>query len=888
MLYASNNNLQIEKDINMKTWLKWTLIGGGALGGVTAIVAPILATQLNQKQAITSKTTQEPNNNNVSASANPSILTNGFDENISEYSKLATTSTETNYQSNESDLKPYQNPPTDPKDPVYNSLFAKLNETTVANDVYHFISNIKESSNNFNFKFKINNAQIKAINENNESTYKINISFEIYNSENKESDLSINNDPDNPIKIKFQGHEVINSELSISSIAIPDFLKEEVDENKFDLYANYYFQNVLWKFGDNAFALNKFYLNEKSFALNTSIKGVDTRKGYDDISAEGLSNLQKMTSQDFADDITNNFDKKWELTKACIGPTQKILQQVARNKPVTSLFKKIAPYVKQLTDLLVQHSNPKLTGLGSMLEKIFENKNICELLKDTSFMDGLENLLKINKPEMATTILPMIKQIATANIEQMQLLFGGFIKQFFSASLTPEQSELLGNITKQGLITFAGNYPQLMVAMMKQLIGENTTPILDVFFKIFESIKNFNPDKNSILDLLVSIIKTNDSKGNNLLKELLGTLLTKDSSPKIADLLEKCIYNNENLTVENLCKTISALSTPKDYLENIIDLGEYINTIKVTKSPISSKYDNSTMNLDLEYKVKYTLTKSLYYNVPDLLAIAPNKLKLNGMEFDAGALLNYALYFEFKIAKKDSIEITYKINDTVNYEVIKDKTGDDYQLSWAAGMQKRVDSELKNSYENMYSYGNNMSLKNYGVDNLLYFFNNFMYGYIDQSFTFKPLSSNKLNEVKIQNYNPNKLTNQAIGAIKLNDSDLQDIKDEIKDSVIITKHEDTAYSYYKPIIGSESIGYKYSTSLRLDKANFFKKLFQIKMNTKPNGKQDFRVYYNSLTIIRPGDSLLPPLTQVNITIETNLNVYSLDDGTMKNTWNFSL
>ncbi len=799
----------------MKKWAKWAIILSTGVAAVGATIAPVIVNAANNKLEVKNIFPQEHQEADV------------FKENIGEYIQKQTTQPLLDFKINQSN--PYMLEPRDASDNAYIDIFSKINDSVVTNDLYSFLENSKEYSTNFLFKYFVNELKVNSTNENGVNKYHIELSIDIHNTSYKPTEFLINNDPQEVKSVTFNTNETKNTKLIIDSAAIPYFYELiNHTQGTADWYAAYFFTNAKWTFGEQTLSFNEFFLSQYSKSLNTVIKNVSIKKGYLDYKNEGQAELQKLTSQDFVSDIQREFETQWNNAKNNIGPAQRtaqILTEVLPSGNMRSLiqfFNDAADDITLLISNLLQYTHPGNEGIGDIVNPILKNQSIWELLVNEKFHNGISSLLEHFAPSIAPTVKKVLDSFTNQSMTEIKASIDKLLDGIIATESVPQQiKDLLTTIKNSGndgIITFIFKNINLIINILNKVTSEQpaadssgapneTKQKLKVVADMLTALQGkFDPNVNNLFDFIEALLKSQNTAGENNLKVVLKTFipnLAKPESQTIWTVLDLVVFNNANINASNLALIVRDLANPIDINTNeVADLESFANAMTITPTVKSQNYDQNTKQLSVDYSVKYQLGQSVSFKIENLMNIIPS-INLGIININANTLKSF-IPPAINFYSGDSFTIEYKIDDTVNYEIIPDPmASNQYMMSWMSKIDKHVDFDLKQTYKNMFETGGSITImlqKLKFQDTILPILQSFLYSYLDDYKVYRPISSPKLNAFKIKDYDANKKSNQYIAPKQFATPEekqqlIAKIGQQVRDAIVVKNVEGTDYYY---------------------------------------------------------------------------------------------
>ncbi len=787
-----------------------------------------------------------------------------FKENLQNFTSLIKTVSPNNIEASSLPIKPYDPTPFDATNECYKNIFASIDKKVIENDLYIFLKRTKAFEKNFIFKFYIKDIDVVEKINNGITTYNIQINFELQNDFYRINKFKISNGIDSTKEINFEANEIKSCSINIDSSVFPYLYKQNLNDSTCVLKCSYYFKNALWTIGNTKINFKKFFLNLVSPTLNTSIINVDNGVGYLDIKDMAYDALNNMNANDFKNDIVQDFDLYLERTLKCIGPTQKIIQNIINNETIIQSLKNISSSVNELIENVLSFTSPELKGLGSILEYVLTNPTLFELLNNSEVIEQLIDIVRIKDPTIAGFIEQAVNVIPLNSKESFDSYFDLMLESDVLNFLTPEQIKQIATLKDEGIITFIFKNKELAILLLDTLNESKPNKDYETASLLLKAIPDINPDTNTILELIVWLIKAKDENGESITARFLDETIQNKT---IKGILNKFLWSNNNLTQQSLANTLDALANPKDEFGNVIDYAEYINTIKISKEELTPcSYQKDTRQLNFKYKVKYQLTKTIRFDIYKILGTngAQGIIPINPSIMSILSSLKSITCFN-----NDSFDITYAFHDCVDY-VVEQNNQDSYNLSWQALAVKTIDMNMPQTVKEVYSQSR-----------LVWdMFNSLCFATFDQSTIYQPISSTKLNKILINNYNPNKKNGSKLLTKTKTPEELKVINDQLNNSITYTQdtksnNPNDKFLIAKGLLGRDVYAYRYKTSYSIDLKQITDELYDTsELNI------NFKVFLSCNHIRVP---ILGKQRIASLTLTTPCNIYS-NNALMTNTW----
>ncbi len=788
-----------------------------------------------------------------------------FDDNISEYTSQVKKMPLTIFNPR-TEIGLYDAIPTKANNPIYNSIFSKINKELITNDIFNFLTWIKESYSNSVFKYKILDFNVETKLENDKPKYLIEITFDIYNPEQMSNTFTFNQN--NVVNnIIFGINEIKSSKLVIDSKAIPFFYHQLNYGNINNLYAGYYFENAHWIIGNKNIPFNKFILNKFSPTLNTVIENVDLGKNYFEIEEECQPRIKELTTNDFLLDIKNDFNNYWDYSIKAIGASQRIIREILLQKPLLETLNNIASDANILTESVINLKTPELKGLGSIIQAILENKNITELLSNNDVRNAIITISRYYMPEDSETVESTLNSINFADPNQFSSVLNTITIQLIeSGKLDKQIADKINKIKDEGLLDILFNEKTLFNEIYKLLNPNGNISLLNDIQLLFNELSNHNPNKDSLLNIILDLVKLKDKNNKTIIMNLINILMPNNNLDSILNLF---IFENDSLNLTNLTSFLDSIANPVDESNNLVDLEQYAKSINVVHSNRDFNFDNVSLMLSGNYEVKYEFTKKLQFNIGKLYNILPSWIK--ALTTTAG------LPNKLELFPNDYFIVQYDLNDNVDYSPIK-TLDNKHKLSWTTLANKIIDVNLPQTAKAMY---NNTSVLSRST--LIKMYNSLFFKVYTDKKMFTPIVSEKLNNYLISDYSPNKMNGNAIFKKQLTQQELDSISNNIKSNIKEKEDKTIKYEYANSWLWGSSYIYKLSTTLNIDQEQLFNQLFDT-----TNCNTEYYKYINCNLIVPPMSIVgisTPQVPLFDINISLPFNVCS-NDNSMTNNFTF--
>lgn len=780
-----------------------------------------------------------------------------------------------------SELKEYEKLSTDPNNSVYNSIFKKIDKNVIQNDLYNMLSRFSDKTSNFGFLVNISSVEVFK----NDNKWNIEISFSIYNTNDTDSNYSLNNS-----NALIQKKKIINSKILINSELQKEFYINNKDNNKSDLYVNYYFNNAKWYVGNyKILTLPNFYLGAYSKTLNTVIKDVDTSLSYLDIKNEATNSIKKLSISNIKDDISNTYNSYFDLATNLADPIQNILQNMIishnSNEKGIDYLKNNARDIGIIVNTLVNNILKIDKNILPIIQAILEDRKIFEILSNEDIKNSFLNISSLLPHEIGSVIENILGNISTE--EQFYADLEKLIDKS-NQMLTNEQIENIKDfiqITKQkGFLTSILLKKDTFLSLINSFIPEN--PILNV---ITPFIKNVSILDSTIIEFIIDALSKKDSNDKVYFRELLSVMLNNPGTSSIFDLLDKFIFNNNNLTASNLITAIDVIANPKTSKNGqiIARYKEWLQSIKQESKFANEQKLDSDLNIKLTYIHNYTFTSDIYFNISKLIEILPNNLEVNGSWIPISTIKLVTPNW-MGIIKNDGINVKLELNDKIEYDVVKSNFKN--KLSWQAYSNITVDMNMPATVKSLWDESSWLV-----SDIIINLTKSLFYHVYNANQYFRPYSSSVEN-INLDKFNYNSKTNEAIYKKEMTQERIKEIINDYNSKTQnITYIDDNGKSQSYVI----KKGSYWSSEIRIYKTitkstfDFESIIDEFVDTSKYQGKFILSINNNRLIsefnvkIFGIEVATVPNVNLSSVTILTPYNVYS-DNETYLNSFSFKL
>ncbi len=790
---------------------------------------------------------------------------------------------------NDPNFKPFDPVSSDPNAPVYNNLFAKINDKVIKSDLVSYVNAlilnvIKENViANPNFKSENIVTNIKTLtvtpNPSNQNNYSIDLDFSVLN----ESDTPISITLTNNLNSTINSKAVTRFHISGTTDIKKTFFSQVGHAST--LLAGYSFNNLNLQINDQTQALANFTTANYSYAMNTEVLNVNTKQSYLDIKDEAQNKLKStLTLDNIKSDINTTVQKHLDLIKNCIDPAQNILISISDNTPVATFLTSNAANFTALTNQLVGWFAPQYSFVSNFIEPIFKQVPVLDIINNPQFKTALNQLIDVLPipQDFKETIMgfipqePITQEQAQSLIDTVLPLLNSVIKD--PALLTQIQDLIKGLLT-QDWMTFLTNSLPAIWGIVVQFVPV-VKPYETIVQQLTEIIKTAGPNAG-ILDVLVQLMQAQDSTTNvNLLTELLKLALPNNAA--LIDTLNNYIFSNKNITPASLATFLKIWVNPTvtkadgTTSNKIIDFYNAM-TIGETTYSADANYDSQTSKLNLVANKKFTFGATMDFTniINGVKGILPTNIP---------AFVTSLLFNDLKFATGDYYEIGFNFKDSlVQFAINKDNS-----LNWQAKVDTTHDINMPNTVKSVFD-GASTQLANWVAP---LFFQKFHTAQI-----FSPLSSAALSSTVYENYDAYKLNGNAIS--------LNTITPEQKTQLLnLIDQNTTKQNIGSFVLGKNWIGRQITVN-KIERTTNFDLNTQVQGATDPNDtylNQLFNLsnYYvaNELPVIVNINNQMitdtfnviltsiPAFMNEKITLNTYFNVY--DNGIMTNSWTVAL
>ncbi|MGL4947814.1 MAG: hypothetical protein ACRC42_00275 [Mycoplasma sp.] len=751
----------------------------------------------------------------------------------------------------------YSENPNNPYDERYRDIFESIDEKIIENDIKLFLIDLVDKAND-NLKMKLNKINIVK----NDSLFTIDIEFEIFNN-SQYANLFKSSQFD---KSKFlKPYEVIENKISIKDQPlIPSFVKTPEGET----FADYYFNDITWTLNKNENKIKNFKPLNYSKTLNWEIDSLIDASllGYYDIYEDGNKALSSITSEELYSEILERNRSVISLTQKIVQPVQTILQELQKNDSTLNFFANISDAAQELVKALMDDTGTEIIGIDKIIYDLFQNKPIQQLIIDNS--EALVTLLDSIDLGIDIGII-----LTNPSEEILDLFLFGISSLFFES--IEDRNEFVNESKSMGGLTFISKYAvniMPIISMLSPELEEVTTLMLGLI-----ELTNALDLNTPVLNTIVNLLKTENENTENFMKNILNYLMP-DIFSSMGSMLDIFIFDNANLTVQNLATTLDAIANPSWSKggAGIANYKEWVDSIIITEEVVKNEYNSITHIPDIEIKFKYTFKKNLWINISKLKSIIPN----TSIDMPDGSSLPLGLIVPILpswigVLNGDYVANIVKMQDKIEYDVIQ-KEGKNV-LSWMTNVKNIIDVNMPQTVKAIFdnAFVGTGALM---VDLMKHiFFHEFVMDDI-----YRPTSSS-LNSIEITNYSSSKKNGVAIENV-LTEEDKVLLSEEINSSMSLKSDNSQLYSW-KYLWTTYKI-YKSSTMNSFSITDNIDRLISV------NGRKDdeLRIYIilTSNYIITDATIIgikIPELVTNNVVIWTPGNVQS---GTsMSNNWAFS-
>lgn len=824
------------------------LIGASVLVASSAVLAPLLTSCKNQT------TSSSSTDDNIEFPVD-----NKFVDNTQSYSSIINnpTSTSFNVENDTDNWESFNVLSKNVNSHIYNKVFNNISENTIINDLYNMILTLGTKSKiNVGFYANIKNVDVTKNNNN----WLITLKFLIYNSLTKTNKYTIGNEI---INVNSKSTKSIN--LEISGEIQRTFYNSWSGESNTKMFFGYYFPNAKLTIDNEEINLNSFKLNDYSPTLNKYIEFNNDEVGYTDIEDFANEKLMNFTEENMKNEIQKTYDLHINTIGNILGPLQKILQEIIKTKDnqkdlITFLSENSNYFANVINELYKFISKNNDIDLKSPISLFLSNKKLSELLVDENTKNLIVILFKNLLPNNSLDIKSILDNINSENVDEQINVILEVIKQLASElklEINDDLSNILDQLKNDGFLSTILKNSNIFINIIKEINNSSKNRILTLLIQLFESYENGN-QSNNIFNLIYNLVNIkNDDNNEYIFKELLSKIIPNSS---ILSILNQILFDNSNLTPDNIVNFIDVFANPKTSTKNgaIVSWEEWFNSIKKTPA----FYKNEDDNIVFQYKFEFS--QDIYLDIDTLCKILPNNLSIGTTTIPLGIIVG-ALPDWISINKGDYVEVKQEFNN-IEYDVVL--INGEYKLSWQAFTYTTVDVNLPNTLKTIYD----TSLFGSSMVEIL---NNIFYGIHNINFYFKPYTST-LNTNSISNYNPKTKDNYAIFLKNINQERLLEIKQTFDDSIHTEIISDTEFMIAEGGWFSKKIVVnKNKTVANFDIYSLLSEYFNLEnFNGNLHINLDVNTLINSSSILTVST---PKYISTNVAIQTPYYVYTDND-----------
>ncbi len=777
--------------------------------------------------------------------------------------------------------KDFYNLTSDPNAEVYKKIFTKINEKIIENDLLIMLSELSNSVSNQKIMAYIHSYSIK----NNNGYWNITTNFDLYNSSKFDRYFSLKN---NDVKFKLSSLQKVNINLVIEGNIHYSFSSIENRSNN-GLFAGYYFDKATISGNNLSQEISNFKFDTYSRTLNVRVNGVNNEKSYIDIKNDANLELSKLTIDDIKKDVENGFDAYLNTISNLLDPAQNLLQSLVdshrSNISAKEFLIQNANNFANIVENVYFISTKSKLNLLNTIESILSDKKLFDILSNPLVEQEVMSLLNSLSPDIAETIKTILFE---ANNEQEFYDLLDNLIQLLSQMLDDNTYQFLLDIVNEsktkGLISLISDNKNKLVQVIETLglIDNNLIQVLNPILSLLDF------DNKSVLSILVDLIKTRDSNNVLYLEQLFNVLSLPINLND--ELLQQLIFDNANLTPDNLATTLNVFANPKSSTSNqtVVRYKEWFDAIEKNKLFNDAIYNGTDRTLNLKFNYSFVFKSDLYFNIKELITILPGNLTINGSSIPLDLIKSVAPSW-IAIKANDFIDYELNFNDCLEYDVIS--KNNNYFLSWQTFAKSRINVNLPQTVKSLYdssSTGTGSIIVNLVKD--------LFYQIYETSSYFKPYESSKLNSIKIDNYNPYLKTNEALFMNEITNEDLTAIKLDYNANTYTKDYQDEFNNKNSFLIRASSWIqkeiriYQQVTESTYNYQALIDQYFDFQYTNTT-----YHISFNNSRLINQQDITLigikigtiPDMDIASLTVHFPYSVYS-NNGVFKNTWSISL
>lgn len=504
--------------------------------------------------------------------------------------------------------------------------------------------------------------------------------------------------------------------------------------------------------------------------LNTGIYPTSIDANYNNIKNNIIENFSTLTIEDIKNDVYNHAIDQLNFLKINIDYIQTLLQNIVSNQPIYSFMVDNAEIIANLINNIITQSIRKDLQATEFFKAILMDSTLKEILNNTNAIDGLIRLIENFMPSEADSITQIINTLKSLPINMIITT----LQKILSGKLPDNIIQSLDDLKQLGVISFIIERDVDLLSLLP------TNNVLNKIIEILKltTVENFK--QIGIIDFIIQIIKTNN--GKNLLKELLVEIMNGNTNSPLIKILDSFVINNSHLNRDTLIGVFNVFANPINASGSPVKYKDFLNSISVSHWYNQANYSSVDNRLDLNFEIKFQYNSDLYFDIRRILDILP--------DFSLRQFLIDYVPRKIGIIKGDYIKYTLKINDTVKYNI--DQQLNKYCLSWQAMAAEQYDINMKRSCEKWYRETPGK------LPAVAKIFSKYMTGLFyriwDVDLNFKPDNS-VLNKYVLPGYVYNSKYNGSVRKININESEKNQIKNDILSTTRDNWVKNTEYTY---------------------------------------------------------------------------------------------
>lgn len=792
------------------------------------------------------------------------------------YKKPLTVLNESSFDS----LNNYEKLTNNPHDKIYDELFSKIDKNVISNDFYNLLSNLSNASNNYGFLVNISNFEINKKDNN----WKIVIDASIYNSNQFNSNYELNNS----VNHEFKPNEILNTSIIIDSPIKRDFFGVEKEKNIIDSYVNYYFDDAKWRINNTkTITIPKFYVGKYSKTLNTVIEGIDNSKSYLDIEKEANNSIKSYNIDNIKTDIDETYNSYWKMVESLANPIQNILQNIienhTNNEDALTFIKKNSDNISFIIDILAKNILKIDKNIYALINPILNDKKLFEIISNKDVESTLLELSSLFSSDIKNIIENIFLNLSTeekfyANVNSLL----GFAGEILNDEQISQLRVFIEDTKTNGLLSSIIKNKNIVFNIISNFFKENT--LVSILEDFINSISLAN---KTFAEFLVDILINKNENQNIYLRELLKILMNNPGTSSMFSLLDQFIFNNENLTADNLVSALDVIANPKDAKNSkvVVRYDDWIKSIEH-----NSWFEGQGLidnQLNLKYHHNFKFTRDIYFNISKLLDVMPSNIIVNGSSIPLSTIQQIMPDW-MGIIKGDGVSTTLGFNDEIQYDVIQNNFKN--KLSWQSYATLKVDIDMPSTVKSLWD--NSMTGTGDIIINLT---KSLFYHVYEANQYFRPFSS-KIQDIDLTDYSGDSKTNVAIFKKEISNERINEIINEYNQKtkninyIDETGNEQSYIIRNKSWFQSEIKIYKTITVSNFDFNSIVNEFVDM---SKYNG--EFKIAINSNRLISEFDvkiigikiATVPNVNYSNISILTPYKVYT-NDGDYTNSWSVTL